>query len=79
MRIKLDFDMKIKIYIAVKTSTPYYFNTVKIKGIFFSKKRLLKKYPKAQSIRCSFFTLENSLFSIIMNEINGDELYIIKT
>lgn len=70
--------MKIKIELAVQTVRPPYLNTVKLKGIFFSKKNMIKKYPKADTMR-SFFIIENCIFSIRLNEINSDELYIIKT
>lgn len=77
--MKISFEIpKIKIELAVQTVRPPYLNTIKIKGIFFSHKNLLKKYPKADSLR-PFFIIESCIFSIKLNEINGDELYIIKT
>lgn len=75
--MKISFEIpKIKIELAVESI--HYLNTVKIKGIFLSHKNLIAKYPKADTLK-SFFIIENWLFSIRLNEINGDELYLIKT
>lgn len=66
--------MKIEIDIAAKTDCG---NAVKIKDIFFNRKKMMKKYPKTAN-RSPFFVIDTRLLFIRINEINGDDLYIIK-